>query len=35
VVTVERARLVDRAWHSTLNALRSFAGRHDSAGEHA
>jgi len=30
IVTVERARLVDRAWHSTLNALRSFAGRHDS-----
>ena len=35
VVTVERARLVDRAWHSTLNALRSFAGRQDSAGEQA
>jgi hypothetical protein len=27
VVTAERARLIDRAWHATLNALRSFAGR--------
>ena len=27
VVTVDRARLIDRAWHATLNALRSFAGR--------
>lgn len=27
IVTVERARLVDRAWQATLNALRSFAGR--------
>jgi hypothetical protein len=36
VVTVERARLIDRAWHATLNALRSFAGRSPSpAGEPA
>ncbi|NUS38656.1 MAG: DUF1631 domain-containing protein [Lysobacter sp.] len=27
IVTAERGRLVDRAWQSTLNALRSFAGR--------
>jgi hypothetical protein len=27
IVTVERGRLVDRAWQATLNALRSFAGR--------
>lgn len=27
VVTVERARVVDRAWHATLAALRSLAGR--------
>jgi hypothetical protein len=26
VVTADRGRLVDRAWHSALNALRSFAG---------
>ena len=26
IVTAERGRLVDRAWHATLNALRSFAG---------
>jgi hypothetical protein len=25
VVTVDRGRLVDRAWHGALNALRSFA----------
>jgi hypothetical protein len=31
VVTAERARLIDRAWHATLNALRSFAGRSPSA----
>ena len=31
VVTAERAHLVDRAWHATLNALRSFAGRPASA----
>ena len=36
VVTAERARLIDRAWHATLNALRSFAGRPPSpAGEPA
>ena len=35
VITAERARLVDRAWHATLNALRSFAGRPASAGEPA
>jgi hypothetical protein len=36
VVTAERARLIDRAWHATLNALRSFAGRSPSpAGEPA
>ena len=27
IVTTDRGRLVDRAWHATLNALRSFAGR--------
>lgn len=27
LVVAERARLVDRAWQGTLNALRSFAGR--------
>ena len=26
VVTVDRGRLVDRAWHGALNALRTFAG---------
>ena len=35
VVTAERARLIDRAWHATLSALRSFAGRPASAGEPA
>ena len=35
VVTAERARLIDRAWHATLNALRSFAGRSSPAGEPA
>lgn len=30
VVTVERARLVDRAWQATLGALRSFAGNRES-----
>ena len=30
IVTSERARLIDRAWQGTLNALRSFAGRGDS-----
>jgi hypothetical protein len=29
VVVAEHARLVDRAWQGTLNALRSFAGKHD------
>jgi hypothetical protein len=29
IVTAERARLVDRAWHAAMNALRSFAGRGD------
>lgn len=29
IVTVGHARLVDRAWHAALNALRSFAGRGD------
>lgn len=32
IVTVQRAGLVDRAWHAALNALRSFAGLRD---EHA
>ncbi|MDQ3618153.1 MAG: DUF1631 domain-containing protein [Pseudomonadota bacterium] len=27
VVTAQRGRLVDRAWHAALNALRSFTGR--------
>ena len=31
IVTAERARLVDRAWQATLNALRSFAGRDTAA----
>jgi hypothetical protein len=31
IVTAERARLVDRAWHAALNALRSFAGSGDEA----
>ena len=35
VVTAERARLIDRAWHATLNALRSFAGRSTPTGEPA
>ena len=35
VVTAERARLIDRAWQATLNALRSFAGRSAPAGEPA
>jgi hypothetical protein len=26
IVTADRGRLVDRAWHGALNALRSFAG---------
>jgi hypothetical protein len=29
IVVAEHARLVDRAWQGTLNALRSFAGKHD------
>jgi hypothetical protein len=33
IVTAERGRLVDRAWQATLNALRSFAGRGDKAGD--
>ena len=35
IVTAERARLIDRAWHATLNALRSFAGRSTPSGEPA
>lgn len=27
IVVADRARLIDRAWQATLNALRSFAGR--------
>jgi hypothetical protein len=27
IVIADRARLIDRAWQATLNALRSFAGR--------
>src|SRR4029434_3752301 len=26
IVVADRARLIDRAWQATLNALRSFAG---------
>jgi len=33
VVTVDRGRLVDRAWHGALNALRSFAGSGPAPGE--
>jgi hypothetical protein len=33
VVTAERGRLVDRAWHGALNALRSFAGSGSGAEE--
>lgn len=33
VVTSDRGRLVDRAWHSALNALRSFAGSGNGAEE--
>ena len=34
IVTVQRAGLVDRAWHAAMNALRSLAGRHeDHAGD--
>ena len=33
VVTVDRGRLVDRAWHGALNALRSFAGSGPANGE--
>jgi hypothetical protein len=33
VVTVDRGRLVDRAWHGALNALRSFAGNGPATGE--
>ncbi len=29
VVTAQRARLLDRAWHAALSALRSLAGRRD------
>ena len=29
IVTVERGRLVDRAWQAAVAALRSFAGRGD------
>ena len=32
VVTSDRGRLVDRAWHSALNALRSFAGSGNGSG---
>jgi hypothetical protein len=31
VVTAERARLIDRAWHAPRKAQRSFAGRSPSA----
>ena len=27
VVTEERGRLIDRAWHATLRALRGLTGR--------
>ncbi|HEY0661612.1 MAG TPA: DUF1631 family protein [Lysobacter sp.] len=33
IVTADRGSLVDRAWHSALNALRSFAGRGRQAAE--
>ncbi|MCF7223836.1 DUF1631 family protein [Marilutibacter chinensis] len=29
VVTADRGRLIDRAWHAALNALRNFAGMPD------
>jgi hypothetical protein len=29
IVVAEHARLVDRAWQGTLNALRSFAGKRE------
>ena len=35
VVTADRGRLVDRAWHGALNALRSFAGSGSGAEEAA
>ena len=35
IVVAERARLVDRAWQATLNALRSFAGRGRAQGRQA
>ena len=35
VVTADRGRMVDRAWHSALNALRSFAGSGSGAEEAA
>jgi hypothetical protein len=32
LVTVERGRIVDRAWQSAMGALRSFAGRGEPPG---
>ena len=34
VVTAQRARLLDRAWHAALSALRSLAGRRDEDADH-
>jgi len=33
IVTEERGRLIDRAWHATLRALRGLTGRGDAEGE--
>jgi len=33
VVTADKGRIVDRAWHGALNALRSFAGSKDAPQE--
>ena len=35
VVTEDRGRLIDRAWHATVRALRSIAGQASNAGESA
>ena len=33
IVTEDKGRLIDRAWHATLRALRGLAGRPDAMGE--
>ncbi|MNM38040.1 hypothetical protein D3C81_487870 [compost metagenome] len=35
IVTEDRGRLIDRAWHATVRALRSIAGQASNAGESA